>query len=93
MNAMVGTFAGVAGYLLGSSECQLSLSGTLASAGLGAISGVIGREVGIRNGLAVARTVGSGSQVLGINPVIASAYYAQSVGGGLAGGVLSAGTR
>lgn len=93
VNAMVGTFAGVAGYLFGSSECQLSLSGTLASAGLGAISGVIGREVGIRNGLAVARSVGSGSQVLGINPVIASAYYAQSVGGGLAGGVLAAGTR
>lgn len=88
-NALVGAGAGLAGYAADPGECGGSFTGALKSAALGAVGGAVGRQLGISNGVAVAKSGATGS-VLGVNGAVASGFYAQSVGGGLAGGAISA---
>ena len=89
INALVGAAAGVAGYVADQGKCS-SFGDALKSAAYGAVGGVAGRQLGLANGLAATRAgLGSGS-ALGTSTGVLSGYYAQSVGGGLLGGALSA---
>ncbi len=89
VNTGLGALSGVAGYLVGTDRCDLSIGEVIHTAGLGALGGVLGRELGIRNGVLVARAGEGGGQLLGNSTSVVSAYYAQAVGGGLIGGGLS----
>ncbi len=60
------------------------------AAGLGALGGLIGRQIGLRNGLSVARSGQGVRRLRGKNAAVVSGAYAQVVGESIASGIISA---
>lgn len=88
-NALVGVASGVVGTVLDRGLSCVTGRDLVRAVGYGAVGGIAGRQLGIQNALAATRRgLGSG-RMLGKTTGVLSGYYAQSVGGGLLGGVLS----